>query len=113
MVDSLGCIDGTNSTEGVKGACWYTILGNSWQEKLDGAEKQAHRLKKAPEIELLPYSSGLIYRLNKGRCYWKLKTDTARNSAPVAHYWRVTIRVVCSLFLINSMRPAAPCLSGP
>nr|WP_238582596.1 DUF3396 domain-containing protein [Trabulsiella odontotermitis] len=30
MVDSLGFLDGTNSTEGVKGACWYTILGNPW-----------------------------------------------------------------------------------
>nr|WP_242514486.1 DUF3396 domain-containing protein [Enterobacter cloacae] len=32
MVDSLGFLDGTNSTEGVKGACWYTILGNPWLE---------------------------------------------------------------------------------
>ncbi|MBJ8876133.1 DUF3396 domain-containing protein [Citrobacter koseri] len=113
MVDSLGFLDGTNSTEGVKGACWYTILGNPWLEKLGGVEKQAHGLKKTPEIELLPHSSGFIFRLNKGRCYWKSKTDTARNSAPVDHYQRVTIRVVCSLFPINSMRTAAHCLSGP
>lgn len=62
MVDSLGFLDGTNSIEGVKGPCWYTILGNPWLEKLGGAEKLAHRLKKTPEIELLRYNSGIILK---------------------------------------------------
>ncbi|WP_342754185.1 type VI immunity family protein [Pantoea sp. MBD-2R] len=56
MVDSLGTLEGGEAVEGVKGACWYTILGNPWLEKL------AHRLKKTPEIELLPYNSGLIMK---------------------------------------------------
>ncbi|MEG2400537.1 MAG: DUF3396 domain-containing protein [Citrobacter sp.] len=62
MVDSLGTLEGGEAVEGVKGVCWYTILGNPWLEKLGGAEKLAHRLKKTPEIELLPYNSGLILK---------------------------------------------------
>ncbi len=62
MVDSLGFLDGTNSTEGVKGVCWYTILGNPWLEKLGGTDRLAHRLKDTPEIELLPYNSGIILK---------------------------------------------------
>ncbi|WP_416262620.1 DUF3396 domain-containing protein [Gibbsiella quercinecans] len=62
MVDSLGTLEGGEAVEGVKGACWYTILGNPWLEKLGGAEKLAHRLKKTPEIELLPYNSGIILK---------------------------------------------------
>ncbi len=62
MVDSIGTLEGTGAPIGLKGACWYTILGNPWLEKLGGAEKLAHRLKKTPEIELLPYNSGLILK---------------------------------------------------
>jgi len=62
MVDSLGTLEGGEAVEGVKGPCWYTILGNSWQEKLGGAEKLTYRLKNTPEIELLPYNGGLILK---------------------------------------------------
>ncbi|MCE9994150.1 DUF3396 domain-containing protein [Enterobacter asburiae] len=62
MVDSLGTLEGGEAVEGVKGACWYTILGNPWLEKIGGAEKVAHRLKSTPEIELLPYNGGLILK---------------------------------------------------
>ncbi|MEB6336337.1 DUF3396 domain-containing protein [Serratia rhizosphaerae] len=62
MVDSLGFLDGMNSVEGLKGACWYTILGNPWLEKIGGARTLAHRLAKTPEIELLPYNSGIILK---------------------------------------------------
>jgi hypothetical protein len=62
MVDSLGTLEGGEAVEGIKGPCWYTILGNPWLEKLGGAEKLAHRLKKTPEIELLPYNSGIILK---------------------------------------------------
>lgn len=62
MVDSLGTLEGGEAVEGVKGACWYTILGNPWLEKLGGADKLAHRLKKKPDIELLPYNSGIILK---------------------------------------------------
>ncbi|MEB6336338.1 DUF3396 domain-containing protein [Serratia rhizosphaerae] len=62
MVDSLGTLEGGEALEGVKGACWYTILGNPWLEKIGGARTLAHRLAKTPEIELLPYNSGIILK---------------------------------------------------
>ncbi|MCX8960206.1 DUF3396 domain-containing protein [Erwinia psidii] len=62
MVDSLGTLEGGEAVEGVKGPCWYTILGNPWQEKLGGTDTLAHRLKKTPEIELLSYNGGIILK---------------------------------------------------
>lgn len=62
MVDSIGTLEGSGAAISQKGACWYTILGNSWLEKLGGEEKLAHRLKNTPEIELLPYDGGLILK---------------------------------------------------
>ncbi|WP_392433415.1 DUF3396 domain-containing protein [Yersinia sp. HM-2024] len=62
MVDSLGFLDGVNSTEGLKGACWYTIVGTPWLEKLGGAEKLKYRLAKTPEISLLPYNNGVVLK---------------------------------------------------
>ncbi|ELD0410841.1 DUF3396 domain-containing protein, partial [Escherichia coli] len=34
MVDSLGTLEGDGAVIGLKGACWYTILGTPWLEKL-------------------------------------------------------------------------------
>ncbi|EAW1288465.1 DUF3396 domain-containing protein [Salmonella enterica] len=65
MVDSLGTLEGGEAVKGLKGPCWYTILGNPWLEKLGGAEKLAHRLKNTPEIEVLPYNGGLILKAGK------------------------------------------------
>lgn len=62
MVDSIGTLEGTGAPIGLKGACWYTILGNPWLEKLGGEEKLAHRLKNTPEISLLSYDGGLILK---------------------------------------------------
>ncbi|VEB98076.1 Uncharacterized protein conserved in bacteria [Cedecea lapagei] len=62
MVDSIGTLDGRVVVNNLKSVCWYTILGNSWVNKLGGAEKLAHRLKNNPEIELLPYDGGLILK---------------------------------------------------
>ncbi|CAI1044245.1 Uncharacterized protein conserved in bacteria [Serratia rubidaea] len=62
MVDSLGTIEGRDAANSLKGACWYTILGNPWLEKIGGARTLAHRLAKTPEIELLPYNSGIILK---------------------------------------------------
>jgi hypothetical protein len=62
MVDSLGTLEGGEAVEGLKGACWYTILGTPWLEKLGGAEKLKYRLAKTPEITLLPYSNGTILK---------------------------------------------------
>ncbi|WP_438284709.1 DUF3396 domain-containing protein [Cronobacter sakazakii] len=62
MVDSLGTLEGGEAVEGLKGACWYTILGTPWLEKLGGTEQLTHRLAKTPEIRLLPYSNGVILK---------------------------------------------------
>lgn len=62
MVDSIGSLEGDGAAISLKGACWYTILGNPWLEKLGGADKLTHRLKSTPEIELLPYNGGLILK---------------------------------------------------
>lgn len=62
MVDSLGTLEGGEAVKGLKGPCWYTILGNPWLEKLGGAEKLVHRLKNTPEIELLSYNGGIILK---------------------------------------------------
>jgi hypothetical protein len=48
--------------ESLTGACWYTILGTPWLEKLGGAEKLKHRLARPPEISLLPYNNGVILK---------------------------------------------------
>lgn len=62
MVDSIGTLEGTGGPIGLKGACWYTILGNPWLEKLGGVEKVTHRVKNTPEIELLPYGNGIVLK---------------------------------------------------
>jgi hypothetical protein len=62
MVDSLGTLEGGEAVEGLKGACWYTIVGTPWLEKLGGSEKLKHRLAKTPDISLLNYSNGIILK---------------------------------------------------
>jgi len=62
MVDSLGTLEGGEAAEYLKGACWYTILGTPWLDKLGGGERLKHRLAKTPEINLLPYSNGVILK---------------------------------------------------
>ena len=62
MVDSLGTLEGGGAVIGLKGACWYTILGTPWLEKLGGAEKMAHRLARTPDISLLSYNNGVILK---------------------------------------------------
>lgn len=62
MVDSIGTLEGRVAVNSLKGACWYTILGPPWLEKLGGAEQLTHRLVKTPEIRLLPYSNGVTLK---------------------------------------------------
>jgi len=62
MVDSIGTLEGGGAAISLKGACWYTILGAPWLEKLGGAEKLKYRLAKMPEISLLTYDSGVILK---------------------------------------------------
>ena len=60
MVDSIGMLEGGDAVEGIKGACWYTILGNRWVEKLGGVFFVNRMVADTPEIAILSYNQGLI-----------------------------------------------------
>jgi hypothetical protein len=60
MVDSIGMLEGGDAVEGIKGACWYTILGNRWVEKLGGVSFVNRMVADTPEIAILSYNQGLI-----------------------------------------------------
>ncbi|ELJ8295012.1 DUF3396 domain-containing protein [Enterobacter roggenkampii] len=62
MVDSLGILEGGEAVEGLKGACWYTILGTPWLERLGGEDAVSRRLAKTPEISLFSYNNGVILK---------------------------------------------------
>ncbi len=62
MVDSIGTLEGGAAVIGLKGACWYTILGNPWLEKLGGEDAITRRLVNTPEISLLSYNNGVIMK---------------------------------------------------
>ncbi|QMR43058.1 DUF3396 domain-containing protein [Klebsiella aerogenes] len=62
MVDSIGTLEGAAAPIGLKGPCWYTILGNLWLEKLGGTQKLQRRLAKTPDVEILPYNNGAILK---------------------------------------------------
>ena len=62
MVDSLGTLEGGEAVIGLKGACWYTILGTPWLERLGGDDAVSRRLAKTPEISLLSYNNGVIMK---------------------------------------------------
>ncbi|MDH1109783.1 DUF3396 domain-containing protein [Pseudomonas otitidis] len=46
----------------IKGANWYTVLGQSYVERLGGEERLRHALSGHGVIVLLPYEQGLIIR---------------------------------------------------
>ncbi|MCM2448311.1 DUF3396 domain-containing protein [Rahnella sp. CG8] len=60
MVDSIGMLEGGDAVEGIKGACWYTILGNQWVDKLGGRPFVNRMVADTPEIAILSYNQGLI-----------------------------------------------------
>ncbi|ENE7664165.1 hypothetical protein CSC04_1081 [Enterobacter roggenkampii] len=62
MVDSLGTLEGGEAVIGLKDACWYTILGTPWLERLGGEDAVSRRLAKTPEISLLSYNNGVIMK---------------------------------------------------
>ncbi|MGJ3448444.1 DUF3396 domain-containing protein [Enterobacter sp. PTB] len=62
MVDSLGTLEGDGAAISLKGACWYTILGTPWLDKLGGSETLTRRLAKTTEIELLSYNNGIVLK---------------------------------------------------
>ncbi len=62
MVDSIGTLEGGHAVTGIKGACWFTILGTPWVEKLGGEAVIKQLISDTPEIGVLPYSNGLILK---------------------------------------------------
>lgn len=62
MVDSIGFLEGAHAVEGIKGACWYTILGTPWLQKLGGEARLRARLSDTPEIDVLPYRHGVVIK---------------------------------------------------
>ncbi|EKS6648603.1 DUF3396 domain-containing protein [Enterobacter hormaechei] len=62
MVDSIGTLEGGAAVIGLKGACWYTILGKPWLEKLGGEDAVSRRLANTPQISLLAYNNGVILK---------------------------------------------------
>ncbi|MGV8927220.1 MAG: DUF3396 domain-containing protein [Ewingella sp.] len=62
MVDSIGTLEGRGAVISLKGACWYTMIGTPWLEKLGGGELLKHRLAKMPQISLLSYNNGVILK---------------------------------------------------
>ncbi|AEX52608.1 ImpA family protein [Rahnella aquatilis CIP 78.65 = ATCC 33071] len=65
MVDSIGMLEGGDAVEGIKGACWYTILGNRWVEKLGGVSFVNKMVADTPEIAILSYNQGLILQASQ------------------------------------------------
>lgn len=62
MVDSIGTLEGGHAVTGIKGACWFTILGTPWVEKLGGEAVIKQLISDTSEIGVLPYSNGLILK---------------------------------------------------
>src|SRR5699024_5524534 len=65
MVVSLGTLEGDGAVIGLKGACWYTILGTSWLDKLWRAERVKHRLAIYHVISMLHYNNGVVLKAGK------------------------------------------------
>ncbi len=62
MVDSLGTLEGGEAVEGLKGPCWYNIIGTPWLNKLGGVDNIRRRLINSPEMSVLPYNNGIILK---------------------------------------------------
>ncbi len=62
MVDSLGVLEGGEAVEGLKGPCWYNIIGTPWLNKLGGVDNIKRSLTTSPEISILPYNNGIILK---------------------------------------------------
>lgn len=62
MVDSYAHFEGDYAACEIKSACWYTILGRPWIDKLGGEHYLQQKIAKEPDIKLLPYNSGIILK---------------------------------------------------
>ncbi|OEC34893.1 hypothetical protein A7D27_26655 [Pseudomonas sp. 1D4] len=61
-VDTFAYAMGMELQNHIKGANWYTVLGQSYVERLGGEERLRHALSGHGDIVLLPYEQGLIIR---------------------------------------------------
>ncbi|UCQ27461.1 DUF3396 domain-containing protein [Edwardsiella tarda] len=65
IVDSCSHFEGGLAVEGIKSACWYTILGHSWLQKLTGGNNLQSKLINSGSIEQLHYNGGLILKTGR------------------------------------------------
>ena len=65
MVDTNSHFEGGLAVEGIKSACWYTILGNSWLKKLGGEEIIDSKLANSEGVEQLHYNNGIILKAGR------------------------------------------------
>lgn len=62
IVDSMPFADTLQLQEHVKSVNWYTVLGNTYVERLGGEAAVRHALSGRGDIEMLNYDYGLIIR---------------------------------------------------
>jgi hypothetical protein len=61
-VDSMPFAAARRLQEHIKGVNWYTVLGNTYIERLGGVDAIRHQLSGRGDIELLAYDNGLIIK---------------------------------------------------
>lgn len=61
-VDSTAHISTLELIDHIKGVNWYTVLGNTFVERLGGESAIRHALSNRGDIEILTYNNGLIIR---------------------------------------------------
>lgn len=61
-VDSMPHASSLELIDHIKGVNWFTILGNTYVERLGGEDAIRHALSGRGDIEIQPYNNGLIIR---------------------------------------------------
>lgn len=62
MVDSAPFADTLRLQKHIKGVNWFTVLGNTYVERLGGESAIYHALSGRGDIQIQPYNNGLIIR---------------------------------------------------
>lgn len=61
-VDTFAYASTLELIEHIKGVNWFTVLGNTFVERLGGADTIRHALSGRGDVEIQPYDNGLIIR---------------------------------------------------
>lgn len=93
-VDSMAHISTLELIEHIKGVNWFTVLGNTFVERLGGEDVIRHRLSGRGDVHIQPYDYGLIIRAGE---YPELG---AREDGPPAAYVAVN-KVLRSVRIAN------------